>query len=248
MFRMASSRRAFLSTAGTLAAGAAAGCGTQTRTGASSRAVRNHPLDGFDRPKLRITDIKVIPLSWVHPQKNVWRSANFIVWKTDGCITQVFTDQGIVGIGEGSPYEGPEDIRKYTEEVIKPLVVGKHPFDVELLSNRGSESRHARAPWAGLDCALWDTIGKALNKPVRELLAIDNEPAKTIKIYASSGVEHEWYKNGEQFLIEQGLRHKAEGYDLFKLRTGTSWKYSGMTLAKYIPILRKLREAVGPDF
>ncbi len=234
------------------AAGSAAailtGCPNSGTVGTGVRRARNHPLDGLERPKLRVTDVKVIPLSYVDPKKNLWRSGNYIVWKTDGAITQVFTDQGIVGIGEGSPYEGPDFIQKYTEEVIKPLVVGKNPFDVELLTNRGTESRHARAPWAGLDCALWDTIGKAAGKPVYELLATDNEPARTIKIYASSGVEHEWYNNGEQFLIEQALRHKAEGYDLFKVRTGTSWAAAGMTLARYIPLLRKLREAVGPDF
>ena len=244
---MTSSRRTFLATTGAALTGAAAGCANPGTTQAAARN-RNHPLDGIARPKLRITDVKVIPLSWVDPQKNIWRSAGYTVWKTDGCITQVFTDQGIVGIGEGTPYEGPDYIKKYTEEVIKPMVVGKDPFDVELLTSRGAESRHARAPWAGLDCALWDTIGKAVNKPVYELLATDNEPARTIKIYASSGVEHEWYNKGDQFLIEQALRHKEEGYDLFKFRTGTSWAYSKMTLDKYITILRRLREAVGPDF
>jgi galactonate dehydratase len=235
------SRRTFLAAAAWV--GGAAGA-----AGAPASGARNHPLDGIPRPRMRITGVKVTPLSWVHPRKNIWRSGNYVVWKTDGCITQVFTDQGIVGIGEGSPYEGPEDIRRYTEEVIEPLVAGKNPFDVQLLTNRGTESRHARAPWAGLDCALWDAIGKAVGKPVRDLLAIDHPPAKKIKIYASSGVEHEWYAKGEEFLIEQALRHKEEGYDLFKFRTGTLWSHSGMTLAEYIPVLRKLREAVGPDF
>lgn len=209
---------------------------------------RNHPLDGLERPKLKITDVRVIPLSYVDPKKNLWRSADYIVWKTDGAITQVFTDQGLVGIGEGSPYEGPDYIKQYTEEVIKPLVIGHNPFDVELLTARGNDSRRSRAPWAGLDCALWDLIGKAVGKPVYELLATDNEPARTIKIYASSGVEHEWYAGGEQFLIEQALRHKEEGYELMKLRTGTSWAASGMTLDRYIHLMRRLREAVGWDF
>lgn len=227
------------------AAAVAAACGPRrtrpTRT-------RNHPLDGLERPKLKITDVRVIPLSYVDPKKNLWRSADYIVWKTDGAITQVFTDQGLVGIGEGSPYEGPDYIKQYTEEVIKPLVVGHNPFDVELLTARGNDSRRSRAPWAGLDCALWDLIGKAVAKPVYELLATDNEPARSIKIYASSGVEHEWYAGGEQFLIEQALRHKEEGYELMKLRTGTSWAASGMTLDRYVRILRRLREAVGWDF
>jgi len=238
-------RRSFLAAVPLGAAAGAAGSASSAKTPVPGRC---HPLEGIARVPMRITDVKVTPLSWVHPEKNIWRCADYIVWKTDGCITQVFTDQGIVGIGEGSPYEGPADIRKYTEEVIKPLVVGKNPFDVELLTNRGTESRHARAPWAGLDCALWDAIGKAVGKPVRALLATDAPPAKKIKIYASSGVEHEWYNRGAEFLIEQALRHKSEGYDLFKFRTGTQWAYSNMTLAKYIPILRKLRAAVGPDF
>lgn len=240
-----STRRGFLGGA-VAVAGAGAGCAPSGSEGRSVR--RHHPLEGLDRPPLKITGVKVIPLSYVHPERNLWRSADYIVWKTDGCITQVFTDQGLVGIGEGSPYEGPDYIKKYTEEVIQPLVLGKNPFDVELLTNRGNDSRHSRAPWAGLDCALWDVIGKAVGRPVCDLLAVDHEPARTIRIYASSGVEHEWYANGAQSLIEQALRHRDEGYDLFKFRTGTRWASSGMTLDKYVPILRRLREAVGPDF
>ena len=73
-------------------------------------------------------------ISWVDPKRNIWRSGNHIVWKTDGCITQIYTDQGIVGIGEGCPYEGPDNIKKATEEIIRPLMIGKNPFDVEFLT------------------------------------------------------------------------------------------------------------------
>ena len=128
-----------------------------------------------------------------------------------GAITRIFTDWGIVGIGEGSPYEDPAHIKRYTEETIKPLLVGKNPFDVEFLTNRGNDSRRSRAPWAGIDNACWDIIGKAKNLPVYQLLATANEPVKKIKIYASAGVEHEWYNDGEQFLIEEALRYKEAG-------------------------------------
>jgi len=49
-------------------------------------------------------------------------------------------------------------------------------------------------------------------------------------------------------LIAEALRYKEAGYDTFKFRNGTSWRYSGMTMAQYIPILERLRAAVGPDF
>jgi len=210
--------------------------------------MRNHPLDGIELENLKITDIRVLPLSYVDPKGDLWRTGGYQVWKTDGAITQVFTDQGIVGIGEGSPYEGPDSIKEYTEGVIKPLLVGMNPFDVEFLTSRGNESRRGRAPWAGVDCACWDIIGKAKGLPVYKLLATDNEPVDEIKIYASAGVEHEWYNDGEQFLIEEALRYKEEGYDAFKFRCGTDWPHSGLTFDTYFPVLRRLREAVGPDF
>lgn len=210
--------------------------------------MRNHPLDGIEKENIKITDVRVLPLSYVDPKGDLWRNGNYQVWKTDGAITQIFTDRGIVGIGEGTPYEGPDYIKEYTEETIKPLLIGKNPFDVELLANRGNDSRRNRAPWAGVDIACWDIIGKAKGLPVYKLLATDHEPVTKIKIYASAGVEHEWYSDGEQFLIEEALRYKEEGYDAFKFRSGTDWKFSGMTFEKYFPILRRLREAVGPDF
>ena len=245
------SRRQFVSGAtaitGAGALAGVAGCRPGSENSAHSLP-RFHPLDGVARQNIKITDVKVIPLSYVDPNKNLWRSAQYVVWKTDGAITQVFTDAGIVGIGEGTPYEGPDYIKDYTEKEIKPLLVGRNPFDVELYTNRGDDSRRNRAPWAGLDCALWDVIGKATGKPVYELLATHNEPRKRIPIYASSGVEHEWYDDGEAFLINQALQHKADGYDCMKIRKGTDWSASGMTLEKYIDVLRNLREAVGPDF
>ena len=210
--------------------------------------MRNHLLDGIEREPIQITDVRVIPLSYVDPGGDLWRSGNYQVWKTDGAITQIFTDQGIVGLGEGTPYENPGYIKEYTEKVIRPLLIGKNPFDVELLTNRGNDSRHNRAPWAGVDIACWDIIGKAKGLPVYKLLATDFEPRAKIKIYASGGVEHAWYDAGEHYLIEEALRYKEQGYDAFKFRCGTDWQGAGMTFASYLPILQRLRQAVGPDF
>ena len=81
-----------------------------------------------------------------------------------------------------------------------------------------------------------------------KLLSDDPEVSNQVQIYASGGVSHAWYENGEQDLIEEALRYKAAGYKTFKFRNGTSWKYSGMTMKEYLPILSRLRSAVGPDF
>jgi galactonate dehydratase len=210
--------------------------------------LRQHPLDGIGRENLRITNVDVLPLSYEDPAGDLWRTGGYQVWKTDGAITRIFTDQGLVGLGEGSPYEGPDYIKQYTEQVIRPLLVGQNPFDVGLLTNRGNASRHDRAPWAGVDNACWDLIGKAKGLPVYRLLATDHEPVTRIKVYASAGVEHAWYADGETALIEEALRYQRQGYDAFKFRCGTDWQQAGMTLERYIPILQRLRQAVGPDF
>ena len=172
--------------------------------------MRNHPLDGFQRQPLTIRDIRVIPLSYVHPEENLWRSSTYQVWKTDAAITEIITEEGLTGIGEGTPYEGPTYIKKFTEDVIKPLAIGKNPFDVELLTNRGTDSRKNRAPWAGVDAACWDLIGKSLNKPVYELLSgrvwiphdLDHEP---LPLWCSN--ESYPLRLGQEYLSLLALSH-----------------------------------------
>jgi L-alanine-DL-glutamate epimerase-like enolase superfamily enzyme len=245
------SRRNFIGTAtGALSAGALGGCGApDNQTGADKQVSGSVPhfLSGVARENIKITDIKVTPLSYHDPNENLWRSTDQVVWKTDAALCEVFTDQGIVGIGEGIPYEYPDRIKKFTEEIIRPQLIGKNPFDIEFLTCSGT-IRRERAPWAGVNNALMDIIGKAKHMPVYQLLATDNEPVTRIPIYASNGDEHEWYNNGEQVLIEQALQYKEMGFTAFKFRQGTDWAFSNMTLDKYINILRRLREAVGPDF
>ena len=95
---------------------------------------RTYPLEGIERENIKITDIKVTPISYEDPKGDLWRSGKISVWKTDGCLTEVFTDEGIIGIGEGSPYAGCDKIKQYTDEVITPSLIGKNPFDIEFLT------------------------------------------------------------------------------------------------------------------
>ena len=93
---------------------------------------RSHPLEGIARENLKITDIKVTIMSYELKDKE-WVTATQLIWKSDSVLIQIFTDKGIVGIGESSPYGNPEYIKKTVEESIKPALLGKNPFDVEHL-------------------------------------------------------------------------------------------------------------------
>jgi len=241
------SRRSFVTTStAALAAGLTYNGFGQSPT--IDRANRTHPAEGLTREDITITDIKVTPLSYKHDGDYLWRCAGLYVWKADAALVEVFTNKGIVGIAEGSPYRGPVKLKEYTDKYITPQIVGENVFDVDFLCNNQGHSRLAEGAWAGVNNALWDIIGKAKGQPVYKLLSNERNPSNKVKIYASGGVSHAWYDNGDQDLIEEALRYKAAGYDTFKFRNGTSWKYSNMTMDKYIPVLERLREAVGPDF
>ena len=231
----------------TLLGSALGAAGLRAGAATSPGKTRAHPLEGIGRENIKITDLKVTPASCELKDKS-WLTGRQLIWKADAVLVEVFTDKGIVGIGESSPYGGPELIKKFVEENIRPGLIGKNPFDVEHLTGCWSRSqRGGQVSWAGVDAALWDIIGKAKNKPVYELLATEGKPNPHIRMYASGGVEYAWYKRPED-LIDEAVRHKENGYTAFKFRIGTEWKPSGMTVKKYIPYLYKLRQAVGPKF
>jgi L-alanine-DL-glutamate epimerase-like enolase superfamily enzyme len=236
-------RREFLSSAA--AAGAA-----QRRPAATAAklGVRSHLLDGIKRENLKITDLTVTLLSAEIPKERQWYNPRTIVWKSDAVLVRVFTDQGIVGIGEASPYGGPVEMKQFAEQYLKPVLIGQNPFDVELLGGCWSPgSAPGFRVGAGIDCALWDAIGKAKGLPVYKLLATDNEPHPHLRLYASGGDEWAWYKRPDD-LIDEALRVKEEGYTAYKFRLGPDWSLQGLTMDKYIPLVRKLRAAVGPNF
>ncbi|MBK9390111.1 MAG: mandelate racemase/muconate lactonizing enzyme family protein [Bacteroidetes bacterium] len=212
---------------------------------------RIHPLDGIPREKINITDVKVTLLSYETPREKQWIPSwippDYLWWKTDSIFVEVFTDQGITGIGGSSRYGGGiEETKRHIDSVIRPAIIGKNPWDMEFFAYKG-ENMLRRSAWAGVVSALWDIIGKACERPVYSLLATDNEPVTRIPCYASSG---EVYENSvwPDDLISEALRHKEKGYLGFKFRTGIYWPYSKMTVSKFITYLEKLRNAVGPDF
>jgi galactonate dehydratase len=253
-----SSRRKFLKSAAAVAGSSTlaglTGCFANTENKSGGSDVLIHPLNCIRRENIKITDIKVMLLSYLLKPEELWADGdeNSIIWQTSTVITEVFTDAGIVGLGGSSRYNGPEEMKEYTEKVIRPFLIGKNPFDVEILTG-GIAGGGARGAWAGVDVALWDIIGKAKGLPLYKILAPDTEPQTHLRVYASGG-EFTWRKDsqfsdiGPESHIRQALEHKKEGYTAFKFRMGGGFGRLGITMKDYIPHLYKLREAVGPDF
>ena len=247
---MPKTRRAFLGSLPALAGVAA--LASQQPTPVSLPKHRTSPLDGVTREKIRITDINVTNLAYRLAPEEQWPDAdsNVVIVKTESVIVEVATDAGITGIGGCSRYNGSEQMKQYIETVIKPRLLGQNPFDVESLSG-GIAAHGARGAWAGVDTALWDIIGKAKNVPLYRLLAIDTEPQARVRVYASGG-EFTWRKGsrfaGPEDLLKEAVRHKKNGYAAFKFRMGGGFGKLGITVNDYLPYLRRMRTAIGPDF
>jgi L-alanine-DL-glutamate epimerase-like enolase superfamily enzyme len=191
-------------------------------------------LTGITRERLTIRDVKLTRLTYQPTDGSyVHECGPVILTKYDVAIVEVFTDQGLVGIGPGNVND-PDGYRH---------LIGQNPFDLI-----------ATGLPAGLDVACWDLIGKATGKPVYQLLATDNEPNPRVKVYASGGVNWTYYDKGDgqpygvDALIEEALRYKAMGFDTFKWRPGTDWEEAGITPTKLGEVCRQLRAAVGPEF
>lgn len=210
---------------------------------------RAHPLEGIERQHIKITDLKVTLLSVEYPPEEQLRVVKGIWWKSDSIIVEIFTDQGVVGIGGASRYSGAGcclPVKAYLEEIVKPSLLGRNPFDLHTFA-WGGRTGVGRAAWAGAEAALFDIVGKVCGLPVYDLLAADAEPNTHLRVYASAGVKYAWYERPDQ-LIEEAAALKEQGFTAYKFRPGTDWEYSGMTVDKFIPYLVRVREAVGPDF
>jgi L-alanine-DL-glutamate epimerase-like enolase superfamily enzyme len=213
---------------------------------------RKHPLDEVAREKLSITDLEVILLSYRLKPEEEWPDADehVVIWQTTTVIVKITTDAGLVGLGGASRYSGPEEMKRYAEDVIKPFLLGRNPFDVDIIA-AGKCAHGATAIWAGVDTALWDLIAQAKGVPLYRMLAVGCEPDTHVPCYASGG-EYSWKPktrfDGPDSLIEKAVSHKAAGYKAFKFRPGAGFQMLGIPMSRHIANIRRMREAVGDDF
>ena len=167
--------------------------------------------------------IRSVDAYWVHipipPEKqhtsDFGRTTSF-----DATLVRIDTECGLTGWGEAKSQVGSmaanQALTAMINEEFAPLLVGEDPRDItrlwETLYN-GSRAHYALregrvfpvlgrrgitiSALSGIDCALWDILGKSLGVPVWRLLGGRRSP--TMPAYASGG----WAgpdKIGEQLL------------------------------------------------
>jgi D-galactarolactone cycloisomerase len=126
---------------------------------------------------------------------------------------------------------------------LRELIIGKDPFDVEVLwetmYNRtrpvGQTGIMINA-MSGVDIALWDIIGKTLRQPVYRLLG--GAFRREVKAYATGFYRPKNFTTG--YAVDEARGHLARGFRAFKLKIGFG-------VEEDIRFIHAIREAVGPD-
>jgi L-alanine-DL-glutamate epimerase-like enolase superfamily enzyme len=135
------------------------------------------------------------------------------------CFVRVTTDQGLEGWGQTSTYNA-DITAQVLHRQVAPWVLGQSADDIGFLIDRVEAKEHkypgsyrCRAN-AGLDTALWDLHGKAVGKPVVELLG---GTPKQLRAYASSMKRDITPQDEANRFVK--LRDDF-GFDAFKWRVG----------------------------
>jgi len=224
----------------------------------AAEAQRPAPFDGL-KSKLKITGVQLVrtrprkappaykpaPGSWstqnvevanpmsIYPEYKATRSLFFPdAGKMPGFTVEIATDKGIKGYGNGGAGGGTVVVDHLTK-----LLLNEDPFNYERIWDIcwRSTMHYGRMgvtmnAISGVDLAIWDIIGKALNMPVYRLIGgavKDRVPA---------------YCTGND--IEQ---HIEFGYKRLKLAIphGPADGIEGMR--KNVELVKRARQALGPD-
>jgi len=150
-----------------------------------------------------------------------------------GGITEIVTEQGLIGIGPG--------VNAAAVQTIKDYLTGKDPFDVNrhmAVMYGGGREGGLRIPGGarptGVEIALWDLIGKAANQPLYKLWG-----GRRDRIVPYSSM----FRLGPaEQRADTALKLKSAGWRAIKLKSHYA------TLKEDVAQIEAVRKACGPDF
>jgi muconate cycloisomerase len=186
---------------------------------------------------MKITDVETIivrpPIR--HPGKLGVGALDAV----ENVIVRIATDEGIEGFGEASPWpvfiESAAAVKETIDRYLAPAIVGASPLDIEALVQTMEATQHGMScAKTGLEIAAWDAAGKALGRPVYELLGglvrdrVDLSYSVANQVIEADLEEISW-------LLDQG-------FDVLKIKTGV------LNEAEELTRLAAIREAVGDGF
>lgn len=177
------------------------------------------------------------------PNKNPYRMAPGETRHKKQIIVLIETDEGITGVGETGVTlierggETQEAIYFSIQKYMAPLIVGLDPFDIGLVIDRLEGFNQGRTGFlcakAGIDTALYDIMGKAVNRPVAQLLGGIHRTE--FRVSRSLGVKT------PREMGEDAQRLKSAGYAMLTIKVGFDVKED-------IERVAAVRDAVGANY
>ncbi len=186
--------------------------------------------------KLKITALKTFIVNQGPPN-----SPNYV-------FVKIFTDQGLIGLGEGSVTSKESTVAAAIQEHERYLI-GRDPADIEM----HWQAMYRWPRWRGgpilnsaisaVEIALWDILGQALGQPIWRLLG--GKARDRVQMYVHAG------GNSPQQYAQNWLRAKEEGWTGCKaafITTQNDVIDPIRSVREGIANLKAVREAVGEDF
>jgi len=190
---------------------------------------------------MQITDVTAIPINV--PLEPIaaggiapYRTNHSELHDVDRILVRVETDEGVTGWGEVRAFLSPEATVSVIEDGVGPLVIGQSPYEVEKLRRQVFvEYTNPNMFFAPVETACWDVVGKALDKPVYELLGGWTAPQQTsMKNREHAGADTS-RDSSEEFAYCLGIFPPEEsrtyarealdrGYSVLKTKAGRDWE------------------------
>lgn len=155
---------------------------------------------------------------------------------TTRLVLQLFTDTGIVGLGESICLL--EFVRPVLEQTIIPLIIGEDPHNIERIYRRVEAAgyyHHKRAMVAalcGLEMACWDAVGKAAGQPLHNLWGGKYRSMVPLIRYL--------HVKSPSEMAREAAEAADAGYRTIKAKIG-------LDAESDIDIIREIRAAIGPN-
>ena len=190
---------------------------------------------------MKITDVQTIRLRAAIPADGQVFSRSGIRSTRSTTLVRVDTDEGISGIGSASG--NGELIEVIVAKVIKPLLVGMDPTEIDTIWDkayvRGGHKEFGTrgigvVALSGVDIALWDILGKAHGVPLYQLLG--GKCRDKVPVYATA-----LYPEEPSKVARRARGFADQGFHGVKIKVG-------FDLDQDIRIVRAVREELGKDF
>jgi D-galactarolactone cycloisomerase len=190
---------------------------------------------------MKITDVQTIRLRAPIPADGQVFSRSGLRSTRSTTLLRIDTDEGIYGLGSASG--NGELIEAIVGKVLKPLLLGMDPTDIDAIWDkayvRGGHKEFGTrgvgvVALSGVDIALWDILGKARGVPLYQLLG--GKCRDKVPVYATA-----LYPEEPSKVAKRARAFAEQGFHGVKIKVG-------FDLEQDIRIVRAVRAELGRDF